>query len=414
MRYRPQLVQFVEARLAVMKGDWNVAKAILVDVVPKLQDDPGVQKLAYLCLGQCYHQQGDTEKQITAYSQALEIDPYLVPARMGLAEIYMSRGNLPDADQQLQKLVKGPHPESEMVLALARIWIMMRLREDKEKRDWGPVDKLLDQIERQTSLTPSLAVLRAEVLLAKDLREPARDLLEKCAAKYSKSGQVWLALINLAMYQAERESDAGKKELHVEGGFGYIGRAEQTLGDHPIVREKRASCAVRRKDPQAITVLKKLGENVDKMTDLEKTRLWGSLAALSVQANDFELARLYCRLVAEKEPKNTLIRYLLCDLNLRVYEKGETPDLQELDQRLDEIEHLVRPRALSGSTEKPFAFSCNPASQTHNGSWRPAAICKMPWISAKIGRPRPFWPVRFARCRTNLIRHWTSMSVPSV
>ena len=35
------MVEFLEARLAVMKGDWNAAKATLVDVLPKLQDDPG-------------------------------------------------------------------------------------------------------------------------------------------------------------------------------------------------------------------------------------------------------------------------------------------------------------------------------------------------------------------------------------
>ena len=87
-------------------------------------------------------------------------------------------------------------------------------------------------------------------------------------------------------------------------------------------------------------MLKKLGENLDKMSDVEKTHLWGNLAALSVQANDLDLARSYCRRVAEKEPKNILVRYLLCDLNLRAYEKGQTPDLQELDQRLNEIERL--------------------------------------------------------------------------
>ena len=142
------------------------------------------------------------------------------------------------------------------------------------------------------------------------------------------------------MYQADQETDPGEKEKKWKQASDYIDQAEQNLGDHPIVREKRGSCAVRRKDPQAIAVLKKLGENLDKMTDVEKTHLWGSLAALSVQANDLDLARSYCRLVAEQEPKNIRIRYLLCDLNLRAYEKGQTPDLQELDKLLSEIEQL--------------------------------------------------------------------------
>ena len=39
--YKPPMVEFLQARLAVTKGDWNVAKEILVDVLPKLQDEPG-------------------------------------------------------------------------------------------------------------------------------------------------------------------------------------------------------------------------------------------------------------------------------------------------------------------------------------------------------------------------------------
>ena len=344
LSYRPQLVKFLEARLAVMKGDWITARKIFVDILPKLLDDPGILKLAHLYLGQCYHQQGDVEKQMVAYTEALKIDPLLSPARAGLAEIFMSRGKLADAAEQYRILVRSAHSDSEAVLSLARILIMIQLREDKEKRDWQPVDKLLDQIDRQRLLTPNLAVLKAEVLLAKESPVEAEDFLKQCSVKFPKSAQIWLALINLAMYQADQESDLGRKEQKWKQVSDYIDRAEvkQNLGDHPIVREKRASCAVRRKDPQVIAVLKKLGDpkDIGKMTDFEKTHLWASLAALSVQSNDLDLGRFYGRLVADQEPKNILIRYLLCDLNLRIYEKGQVPNFQELDQRLDEIEQL--------------------------------------------------------------------------
>jgi len=340
LRYRPQRVKFLEARLAVMKGDWNVAKTALVEVLPKLQDDPGLQKFAYLHLGQYYRQQGDIEQQIVAYTAAVKIDPNLSQARAGLAEIFMGRENFAEAAEQYRILAQSAHPDPEAVISFARILIMMRLREDKAKRDWEPVDKLLDQIERQRTLTPNLAPLKAEVFLAKDLPKEAEELLKQCAAKFPKSAQVWLALINLAIQQAEKETDPGQKEKKWQQTSDYIDQAEKSLGDHPIVREKRGSCAVRRKDPQVIAVLKKLGENVDKMTDFEKTHLWDNLVALSVQANDLDLARFYCRLVAEKEAKNLRIRYLLCDLNLRAYEKGQAPDLQELDNLLNEIEQL--------------------------------------------------------------------------
>ena len=62
---------------------------------------------------------------------------------------------------------------------------------------------------------------------------------------------------------------------------------------------------------------------------------------MSIQAGDLDLARSYYRRVAEQEAANVIVRYLLCDLNLRMYERGQTPDLQELDQRLKEIDRLV-------------------------------------------------------------------------
>jgi tetratricopeptide (TPR) repeat protein len=218
--------------------------------------------------------------------------------------------------------------------------IMMRLHEDKEKRDWTPVDKMLDEIEHQWSMTPNLAVLKAEVLLAKDSPEEAQKLLEHCSADFPKSAQLWLALIRLPIYLADKAMDPIEKEKEWKQASDYIDRAEQNLGDQAMLRSTRGSLAILRKGPQQVAVLKKLGENLDKMTDVEKTQLWSNLGTLSVQANDLDSARSYFRLVAEKDPKNISVRCFLCELNLRLYEKGQTPDLQELDKRLGEIEQL--------------------------------------------------------------------------
>ena len=94
LSYPPWLVEFAEARLAVTKNDWAAALPILTDVLPKLQKDPGVQKLAYLFLGQCYRSTGRTAKSDRRLLGGREDRSLLDPARVGLAEIYMSRGEL--------------------------------------------------------------------------------------------------------------------------------------------------------------------------------------------------------------------------------------------------------------------------------------------------------------------------------
>ena len=47
--YKPQRVEFLEARLAPMKGDWKVAKAALDDVLPKLHDNPVSVRNSRIC-----------------------------------------------------------------------------------------------------------------------------------------------------------------------------------------------------------------------------------------------------------------------------------------------------------------------------------------------------------------------------
>ena len=150
---KPQLLEFVEARLKMMEGEWKAAKEILVGVLPKLHDEPGIQKFAYLHLGQCCQQLVESDQQLLAYSAAVKIDPNFAPARIGLADIFVSRNNFDAAAEQYVALAGGPHPDPSALLSLARIRIMQQVREDKEKRNWQPVDNLLDLIQKQYTLT---------------------------------------------------------------------------------------------------------------------------------------------------------------------------------------------------------------------------------------------------------------------
>ena len=329
--------------MAASKGNLSAAEASLVALIPRLHDDSQTQKLAYLCLAQCYRQSGNPEQQLVAYKEALKIDPFLPTARQGLAEYYLSHQKYAEAQEQFRMMATGPAPSLDAALNLARTGIMMRLSEDREQRDWRPIDELLAQIVHQQSRTPSVAVLEAEVLLAKDLPKDAETLLKECAAKYPHRAPIWLALINLSMYEAEKEPDAAQKEDKWKQAAAYIADAgkNENLGDVVVVREVRGSYSVRHKDPQVAAVLKALGENLGaNFNDDAKAHLWANLTSLCIQANDLDLARSYCRRVAETDPTNIHNRYLFCELDLRAYEKQQAVDGKELDQWVDEIERI--------------------------------------------------------------------------
>jgi len=346
LRVRQQLVDFLAARLAFAKaavredGDFVTVKAEFADVLPKLHDSPEHQKIAYYHFGQCCRILGDPDGQVIAYLEAVKIDPYYSLARVGLAEILLGKGKLADAAEQYAKIVNGPHPDVNSAVSLARVMIMICLSQEKEKRDWTLVDKLLDQTERRWEMTANLAVLKAEVLLAKGSAEESQKLLERYTGEFSKNVQVWLALIKLPMYLARNATDPSEKEKRWQQASDYIDRATQKMGDSANLRSMRGALAVYRKDPQVAAVLKKLGENIGEMPLADKRYLWFSLGSLSVEANELDLGRDYYRLLAENDPKNIVIRCSLCDLTLRAFEKGQKPDLQELDKLLGEIERL--------------------------------------------------------------------------
>ena len=48
--------------------------------------------------------------------------------------------------------------------------------------------------------------------------------------------QLWLALINLAIHQADKATDPGEKEKGWKQASDYIDRAEQNLGDQTALR----------------------------------------------------------------------------------------------------------------------------------------------------------------------------------
>ena len=189
-----------------------------------------------------------SSEQIVAYSEAVKIDPYLYPARAGLAEIFLSRGNLAEAAEQYRVLVNGPHPEAEAVFSLARILIMMQLREDKEKRDWEPVDKVLDQIQHEGSLTPDIAVLKAEVLLAKDLPSEAEEFLEAMLREVPQERPAMAGLDQSGHVSGRQRIGSRTKRRRSGSRPRTISiRPNRSWAISPILREKRGQL---RRPPQ--------------------------------------------------------------------------------------------------------------------------------------------------------------------
>ena len=81
-----QVVRYFDARLSIANSNWTEAVRELQGMSGELAEWPQLQKESQFWLAQCYERLGRDDLRITAYRNALEIDPLWPPARMGLAD----------------------------------------------------------------------------------------------------------------------------------------------------------------------------------------------------------------------------------------------------------------------------------------------------------------------------------------
>ena len=346
--YPPQMVDFLDMRIAIDRQNWREAERLLKEsVIPRTADlaNLNIRYLALVYLAQCYAQTNhDVTDRINVLEQATKLAPTEYRARAALAEIYMSQGRMADAIEQYGEAMKGPqHDEAEFNLARAEIMYLLQTPETAEKkRDWTTVENLLGDLISRKATHPELLVLKAEMLLAQGKLKEAREALEQSVQAVPKGADAWLALVRLDIHEAEKTTGSAKEAELWKEAARDVDRAEKAIGDRVIVRMARGSLALASKDPQNNVgeVLKKLGENTDALNDVEKLQLWSTLGGMCVQANEVDLGRVYLRRVADKEPKNLRVRSVICGLDLRAFEKGQTIDMQELDRLIDDLDRL--------------------------------------------------------------------------
>lgn len=338
---------FVAALAAFQQQNWGAAKKLLEEsAIPGTRDFPPTRIQARFLLVECDRQLGlDVNEQLRILQQILEDNPNSYQVHALLAEIYAGQQK---ADHAIEELARAANclpansPQKEdAVLHYLQTLVTAQLRTDEHKRHWEPIVEQLDKFTANKTKRPEYEVLRADILLGQGKPGDAQKALLACINEKPKSPSVWLALVRLSMYQAGAESDAAKKAQWWKTAGNYIDQAEKAIGDGIILRMARGSLALASKDPRTSATLKSLGEKTGAMNDAEKLQLWAMLGSMSEQSGDLDLAQDFFRRQARLDPKNIHVRYRLCELQLRQFEKGRPADPQELDRLVDEIEKLA-------------------------------------------------------------------------
>ncbi len=322
--YPKQFVEYLNARREFIQGHWLAARQGFEKVRGLLTTWPGLLKQVDVWIGQCYGQVGNRDLQIESYRRALKMDPFYIPAKVGLTEALLAAGNVDDAIKEYRELGKLGRLTTAGLIPMARMFILQNLRQASSDRNWAPAEQVLEQAEKANPDAVQIPILRAEILVAQNRQADAEALLRKALEKAPKQIELWTGLVSLAA----RQKDWTKAEQLLE-------ELRKAAGDVVEYRLTQAQYLVRRDGQKAADDVRKLAEDIGRFSDAQRLQLWGGLLDIAIRVNDTQLAKRLCQQIAEKEPNNPQIRYLLFEQAL------QARDDAGMEQALKEIEQVA-------------------------------------------------------------------------
>ena len=82
-------------------------------------------------------------------------------------------------------------------LPLAQLLIARNRQQPESQRDWSEVKRVIDDAAKAAPESVDPVILEAELLLAQDKADEARNVLEKARSRFPKSVALWDAQANL-------------------------------------------------------------------------------------------------------------------------------------------------------------------------------------------------------------------------
>jgi tetratricopeptide (TPR) repeat protein len=194
-------VRYLEGRALVVQGRWSEAARVFEQVSAGTGVSQQLASRAQQDLARCLARLGLVDRQLDAARRAVALDPSRMEARAMLGELLLKLGRNEEALPHFRALAALPQTARSAWPSLARTLIQHNLLLPSAQRNWREVEEILDKAERVKDGLASVALVRAEMWLARNAVERARGLLEKERSARPKHLPVWLALADLEARQ---------------------------------------------------------------------------------------------------------------------------------------------------------------------------------------------------------------------
>ncbi len=315
------LIDYLQARLLLNRKEWLRAAQMLERTYPLLTADPRLTEQAGLQLAFCYERLGDADRANAAYSRVVAVKDRSALARAGMARTLALTGQLSQAIDQYQQILKLPRLPASVPADLARL-LILRNRQEAQP-NWEEVNDLLSWAAKNHPST-EITILQAEANADQGNFTSAQEKLEKVGDKASRPVEVWVALAALEDRQ-RRPADA----------IALLDEAERRVGDRMELRLARIRHWGTRRDDEARKELVLLteanlseprrsgsgekqpllnGRGWDKFTPEERQMLLRALATAHARAGNIEEARRLWEKLAQQQKDALDVRIAQFDL----------------------------------------------------------------------------------------------------
>lgn len=300
-RFRPEYIDWTEARLLMAQGKWYEASDAFSRLRPLVTEfsDMSVQINGQLAF--CYEQLGRNDLALETYGLALQQVPDYDPAIQGRRRI-LGRLGKPDEDVD----------EEEQQGSWEQI-IAQELRKPKEEQDWKAVENWLDQAAKDRNLgEASKKILWANYYLVRGELDQSREVLLEADRLVPKDqSRERLAIQRLAVQLVQRDPKKGP-----EAALALWQKTVNQFSDQPDLRLDKADILIAMRGEQLQEQLAELLEGTDDWTNGQKIRFWNSMATKFLTLGMADEARDCWTRVADLLPNDLKTRRMLFMLAL--------------------------------------------------------------------------------------------------
>ena len=335
---REERINYLTARIAVERGQWTEAIALLERLRPDARAYHDLSVQINILLAHSYKQLGDNERQLESLKRVLEHDVQSIPARLGIATLYAATNRIGESIKEYEQVVSLPGAPDSAAVDMARLIIIRKQRTPGDKPSWQEVGQLIASIESRFPASRDIVLAKSDLLAAQgQMKEAAAALAAACAD--SMDPRIWIRSAQIA-----EQTDAG--------GLAVLDAAVKQVGDLPELRLTRAAILVARSPLEARNALQQLEQappvftevqraNMLKehlpltFTDEQQAQLLVGMGELYFMGQDFANARRVFQKIAAERSGDLHVRIMLIEIALRENDREAIPPLLTDARRLE-------------------------------------------------------------------------------